>query len=164
MADCKYLITAEEIDAMEGLPKTHFLNSNAKRINKSLGDAAGLTGLGFHIIEVKPGFETTEYHRHHYEDECVYILSGTGKAVLGSEETSIKAGDFIGYRKGGMAHTIVNNGDAVLRMIVVGERLDHDVADYPRKSKRIFRNKGMAWNLVDTDAISSPPAGTGRKA
>lgn len=155
----KYVVTAEEIEAMEGLKKTHFLNSNAKRINKSLGDLTGLSGLGFHIIEVQPGCETTEYHRHHHEDECVFVLAGQAKAVIGKMEHAIKPGDFVGYRKGGMAHTIVNNGTEVLRMIVVGQRLDHDVGDYPRQSKRIYRNKGMAWNLVDKDAISSPSAG-----
>ncbi len=64
MADEKYLVTAEEIAAMEGLRKTHFLNDNARRTNKSLGDLTGLTGIGFHIIEVEPGRETTEYHLH----------------------------------------------------------------------------------------------------
>ena len=54
----KYLITREEIERNEGLKKTHFLNQKAQRINKSLGDLTGLTGFGFHIIEVEPGFES----------------------------------------------------------------------------------------------------------
>jgi hypothetical protein len=41
----------------------------------------------------------------------------------------------------------------------VGQRLDHDVADYPDKGKRIFRNPGLEWNLVDLDAIEKPVAG-----
>ncbi|MEM6578274.1 MAG: cupin domain-containing protein, partial [Pseudomonadota bacterium] len=85
MPDDTYLITAEEIAAMDGLAKVHFLNPNAKRINKSLGDATGLTGLGFHIIEVAPGDETTEYHVHHFEDECIFVLSGTATAEIGDE-------------------------------------------------------------------------------
>ncbi len=55
----KYLVSAEEIAALPGLAKTHFLNPNAQRVNKSLGDLTGLTGIGFHIIEVQPGRETT---------------------------------------------------------------------------------------------------------
>ena len=73
-SDPVYLVKAAEIAAMEGLAKTHFLNPNARRINKSLGDLTGLTGLGFHLIEVEPGCETTEHHLHHQEDECVYVL------------------------------------------------------------------------------------------
>lgn len=132
MADEKYVVSSAEISAMEGLAKTHFLNPNGKRINKSLGDMVGLPGFGFHIIEVAPGDETTEHHVHHHEDECVYILDGTATAYVGEDAIPVGAGDFIGYRKGGLAHSIKNTGSETLRCIVVGERLAHDVGDYPR--------------------------------
>lgn len=159
MNDDTYLVTAREIEAMDGLAKTHFLNPKARRINKSLGDLTGLTGLGFHIIEVAPGDETTETHVHYHEDECVYVLAGQATAQIGDESFAIGPGDFIGYRKGGLAHTIVNTGDDTLRIIVVGQRLPHDVADYPRQGKRIFRNDGLPWALADHDALSFPAAG-----
>jgi uncharacterized cupin superfamily protein len=159
----RYLITSNEIAAMEGLNKTHFTNPNAKRNNKSLGDAVGLTGFGFHIIEVEPGHETTEHHLHHHEDECVFVLSGTATAFVGEEEFIIGPGDFIGYRKGGLAHSIRNTGSETLRCIVVGERLAHDVLDYPRLNKRLFRNPGMPWNLVEQTHIEELGGAVGRK-
>lgn len=154
-----YLIKAADIDAMEGLAKVHFVNPDAKRINKSLGDETGLTALGIHIIEVAPGDETTEYHVHHYEDEAVYILSGAGTATIGQEDHAIGPGDFIGYRAGGLAHTIVNTGSETLRILVIGQRLPHDVGDYPRKKQRIYRNAGQPYELVPHDAIAHPVAG-----
>ncbi len=154
-----YLLKAEDIAAMEGIAKTHFLNADAKRINKSLGDATGLTGLGIHIIEVEPGSETTEYHVHYFEDEAVYVLAGTATAQIGDEAFPIKPGDFIGYRKGGLAHTIRNTGDETFKCLVIGQRLAHDVGDYPRKAKRIYRNEGMPWDLADQDALDHPQAG-----
>lgn len=160
MAEDRYLVTAEEIADMQGLQKTHFLNKNARRTNKSLGDLAGLTGIGFHIIEVEPGHETTEYHLHHHEDEAIYVLAGTATAEIGEDSFAIKPGDFIGYRKAGKAHTIRNTGNETLRMIVVGERLAHDVGDYPRQRKRIFRQAGLKPNLVDFDAIEEPVMGS----
>lgn len=163
MGQDRYLIKKDEIAAMEGVEKTHFLNENARRVNKSLGDAAGLTGLGFHLIEVAPGAETTEFHTHYYEDECVYILSGAATAVIGDEEFAVSEGDFIGYRKGGLAHSIRNTGEEPLRCLVAGQRLDHDVADYPHKRKRIFRNKDMAWNLADQDQIEELGGTVGKK-
>ncbi|KEO52865.1 cupin domain-containing protein [Thioclava pacifica] len=159
MNEDRYLIRAEEIAAMEGLSKAHFLNPNARRINKSLGDTTGLTGLGFHIIEVAPGCETTEYHRHYHEDEAVFVLSGQATARIGEERHEIGPGDFIGYRAGGAAHTIENTGSELLRLIVVGQRLPHDVGDYPDKGKRIYRNEGMAWQLVDLMAVDEIKAG-----
>lgn len=163
MANETYLITAAEIAAMEGLQKTHFLNKNAQRLNKSLGDLTGLTGLGFHIIEVQPGHDTTEHHVHHFEDECVYVLSGTATAYTGDDTQIIGPGDFIGYRKGGHAHSITNTGEDVFRCIVVGQRLAHDVGDYTRKAKRIYRNEGLPWELVDHHVIEKVGGTAGKK-
>lgn len=155
----QYIVTREEIDAYEGVAKTHFLNENAQRINKSLGDLTGLTGFGFHIIEVEPGHESTELHSHYYEDECVYILAGEAEATIGEIQHRVKQGDFIGYRAGGAPHKLKNIGNRILRCIVVGQRLPHDVADYPAKQKRIYRNPGMPWNLVDLNQVTEPIAG-----
>ncbi len=159
MSDDKYLITREEIKRIEGDKKVHFLNENAVRIDKSLGDMTGLSGFGFHIIEVEPGADTTEHHVHYYEDECVYVLDGQATAVIGEDRFDIKAGDFIGYRKGGKAHSITNTGAETFRCIVVGERLAHDVGDYTRKQKRIYRNRAMAWDVVDLDNVVQPYPG-----
>lgn len=163
MTSDTYLITKDEIARAEGLRKTHFLNPGAKRVNKSLGDLTGITGFGFHLIEVAPAHETTEPHVHHHEDECIFVLSGHATALIGDEEHAIGPGDFVGYRKGGLAHSIVNTGDEVLRCIVVGERLPHDVCDYPRPGKRLYRNKGLPWNLVDRDAITDVGGSAGKK-
>lgn len=158
----RYIVTREEIEQIEGLEKRHFLNDNARRNNKSLGDLTGLTGFGFHIIEVPPGRESTETHVHYHEDECVYILEGEAESTLGDSKQTVGAGDFIGYRAGGLPHKLENTGNKPLKCIVVGQRLDHDVGDYPRLKKRIYRNKGLPWNLVDLDDIEEPVAG--RKA
>lgn len=163
MSKDRYLVRREEIDSMAGVQKTHFLNDNAKRLNKSLGDLTGLTGLGVHIIEVLPGHATTEHHKHYYEDECVYILSGEATAHIGDEMVEIKAGDFIGYRKCGLSHSIVNSGQNVLRCIVVGERSNHDVGDYPRQNKRIFRNSDLEWNLVELSDLEGIDNGYSQK-
>ncbi|NVO24904.1 cupin domain-containing protein [Donghicola mangrovi] len=159
MTDDTYIVRADEIARMEGLHKAHFLNPNAQRVNKSLGDLTGLTGLGFHIIEVAPGFETTEFHVHHHEDECVYVLDGTATAHIGEASHPIGPGDFIGYRAGGLPHGITNTGDTTLRLIVVGQRLPHDVGDYPHQKKRIFRNQGLPWTVVDHEHLTEPTAG-----
>jgi len=155
----KYIIKKTEIESMEGIEKQHYLNLNAQRINKSLGDLTGITGFGFHIIEVPPEKESTEYHVHQFEDECVYILSGIAEVVIGEDSYQVSEGDFIGYRSGGLAHTMKNIGHTLLRCIVVGERLDHDVADYPRLNKRLYRNVGQSWELVDISNVNYPNAG-----
>jgi uncharacterized cupin superfamily protein len=155
----KYIVTREEIEAFDGLDKVHFLNANARRRNKSLGDLTGLKNIGFHIIEVQPGFESTEQHVHHHEEECLYVLEGEAQAHIGDEVHTVRAGDFIGYRAGGASHKLRNTGNDVLRCIVVGQRLPHDVADYRLLGKRLYRNEGLAWNMVDLSAVEEPSGG-----
>ena len=155
----KYIVTKEEIEDYEGLDKIHFLNKNARRLNKSLGDLTGLSGIGFHIIEVEPGYESTEFHMHCHEEECVYILEGEALSTIGDKTSSVKTGDFIGYRAGGEPHTLKNSGTTPLKYIVVGQRLDHDVVNYPNLNKRLYRNKGLKLNLVDVENIIEPDAG-----
>ena len=58
----KLLLKVADIESMAGERKVHFLNPNAVRINKSLGDAIGLNHLGVHIIYVEPG----RHHGHHH--------------------------------------------------------------------------------------------------
>lgn len=157
-----YLLKRARIDAEAGIEKAHFLNPRARRCNKSLGDLTGLTGFGFHLIEVKPGDWSTELHRHYYEDECVYMLAGVGTATIGDEQFAVAAGDFLAYPRGGPAPTIQNTGDELLRCIVVGERRSHDVGDYPNQNKRIYRNQGLPWNLVDIKDIETPEGGEKR--
>lgn len=159
----KLVLKAADIDALEGKSKVHFLNPNARRLNKSLGDLTGLRGIGFHLIEVPPGCESTEYHLHRHEDGCTYVLSGTGEVRIGDETTPIGPGDFIGYPAGGPAHVMRNTGAEALRCIVVGQRLEHDVGDYPEKGRRIFRSVGLPWQVVHHKDITSPGGGAGEK-
>lgn len=153
MSTDKYLIKSEEITKFEGEKKKHFLNPNAVCVNKSIGDLVGLTGIGVHIMEIQPGHRSTEFHFHYREDECVFILSGEGLASIGDDTFPISEGDFLGYRKGGLAHSIENTGSTTLRCIVVGERGDTDIVDYPKQGKRMFRTKGLKWNVVNKTDI-----------
>lgn len=155
MDERKFLLKADEIANMQGTRKVHFLNPNAVRIDKSLGDAVGLEHVGVHIIQVDPGRDTTEYHRHHYEEECVYVLSGCATLILDGESHRLEAGDFAGFPRNAAAHAIVNDGDETLVCLVMGQRLQQDVADYPKLGKRLYRNSGE-WNLVDMDRIAYP--------
>lgn len=149
------LIKAQAITAMPGECKTHLLNPNAVRLNKSLGDAVGLQNLGIHLIEIEPGRESTEYHLHHYEEEAIYVLSGTGVLTIDGTDYPLGPGDFAGFPTCSVAHGMRNTDAEPLVCLVVGQRLNHDITDYPRQRKRLYRHHGE-WNLVDLDAIGYP--------
>lgn len=156
MSDDTYHLSSAKISTLAGKEKTHFLNDKARRSGKSLGALTGLTEIDFCLVEVEPGDETTEHHKHYHEEECLYVLEGEGTARIGSASHAVMAGDFVGFRKGGLAHSLKNTGDGLLRCIIVSQRKNHDVSDYPRRGKRLFRNKDLTWNLVDLTVIDRP--------
>ena len=145
-------LSASAIAAMDAVKRTHFLNPGAVRANKSLGDATGLKNIGVHLITIEPGHRSTEYHFHHYEEECVYVLSGRGSAVIGDQTHNIGPGDFMGHPIDHIAHEMINDGKEPLVCLVIGQRLTQDISDYPRQSKRLYRHSG-ARSLVDLDSI-----------
>jgi uncharacterized cupin superfamily protein len=145
-------LSAEKIEAMAGERRVHFVNPKAVRINKSLGDAAGLKNLGVHMMTVAPGDCSSEYHCHRYEDEAIYVLSGHGTAVIGDESYKIGPGDFLGFPGGEPAHETINSGTEPLVCLVIGQRLAQDVVDYPRAGKRMYRNSGQR-DMVDCSNI-----------
>ena len=136
----------------KGSLRTHFLNENAIRLDKSLGDLAGLKNLGFHIIEVEPGYESTEFHFHHNEEECCYVLSGEATITIGKEEYLVGTGDFVGYPAEGEAHTMKNTGESTLICIIAGQRLESDIVDYPNLNKRLYCH-GEKCDLVNIGDI-----------
>ena len=145
-------LSKQNILDMPGLMKTHFLNGNAVRLNKSLGDAVGLKNIGVHMVVIQPGFDSTEFHSHQFEEECIYVISGNAIATLGEETREIGSGHFIGYPTNGVAHSLRAIGPDPLVFLMMGQRLAQDVADYQNLKKRLYRNNGE-WNLVDHDAI-----------
>ena len=145
----RYLLKAEDIQAMEGDTSPHPANDKVSRNVVSLGDATGLTAIGINIFETAPGAETTAFHMHHFQDEAIYVLSGSAIAEIGDESFEIGPGDFIGYRKGGLPHIIRNTGLEPLRCLVIGERSAQDVIDYPRAGKRLFNAAGVPSVYTD---------------
>ncbi|MEC5160188.1 MULTISPECIES: cupin domain-containing protein [unclassified Janthinobacterium] len=142
------LLKAADIADMPGRSKAHLLNPDAVRVSKSLGGATGLTDLGVQMMTVMPGREYAEYHRHLYEEQCFYILSGRGEAIIDEKAYALGAGDFLGFPKNGVAHTILNNGDDPLVFLCARVNLEQDVCDYPRQKKRLYMN-GTEEVLVD---------------
>jgi len=152
----KQILTRTQIAKMSGHENTHFLNSRAKRVTKPLGDLGGLQHLGFHLTTLPVGSVASEFHRHVCAEECVYIIAGNGTARIGPDMFEVEAGDFIAYTADCEAQDLRNTGSSPMTCIVVGQRLDCDVVDYPEQNKRLYRYAGKAGDLVDIAAVSHP--------
>lgn len=143
MSKHRELLKASDIEAMEPRSNAHPLNPRSMRHRRALADATGITQFGFHLIEIPPGKESTEHHRHHYEEECIYVLSGHGEALIDEVRYAVGPGDFMGFPRLSSAHSLTNTGNEPMRIIVAGPRMEHDVCDYPHLGKRLHANGSM---------------------
>jgi uncharacterized cupin superfamily protein len=136
------LLGAGTIRRMREEKFVHFLNPGAIRYTRSLGDACGLSAIGVHLVRLKQGDASTEYHFHHQDEEWVYILSGRGIAEIGGKKHKIAVGDFMGFVAGSQPHAMRNPFKQDLVYLVGGNRCPLDVCDYPRIGKRRYRMNG----------------------
>jgi uncharacterized cupin superfamily protein len=149
------LIKAAAIAAMPEMRRVHPLNSRAVRQTKSLGDAVGMTDLGVHLVHVKPGDETTEYHTHYCDEEFMYILSGRGIAEIGSSKVEVAAGDFMGFTAKSEPHTMSNPYDEALIYLLGGTRKAIDISEYPRSRTRAYKFDGKRHTVKFDDVKES---------
>ncbi|MBI1260736.1 MAG: cupin domain-containing protein [Rhizobiales bacterium] len=122
----------------------HQHNPNAVRHTRSLGDLAGLTDCGVHLVRVEPGHDTTEYHYHLQDEEFLMILSGQGEAEIGGEILSVGQGDFMAFPRNSPPHVMRNRADSGEDLVYLmgGTRSPVDVCTYPKLRYRQYRIDG----------------------
>jgi len=116
-----------------------------------LGRPAGLKRIGVNFARVPPGKEAFVYHRHHAEEEWVFILEGRAVSDIENKTEEVGPGDFIAY-PAGVAHNLKNIGESDLVYLMGGEQQTVEIADFPRHGKRILRD-GDEIAFVDEDAL-----------
>ena len=107
-------------------------------IGAPFGRAFGLTKLGIHHERLPPGRRTSFPHAESAEEEFVYVIEGEPNVWLDGYLHRLKPGDAVGFPAAtGIAHTFLNNTDAEVRLLVVGERSKpENRIFYPRNPDR----------------------------
>lgn len=146
------LLTAKAIARMAVEQRRHFVNRKALRLNKSLGDAVGMEDMGVHLVRIRRGDDTTEYHFHYCDEEFVYILSGRGIAEIGGRRYEVGPGDFMGFTKKSPPHGMTNPYKEDLVYLLGGTRKAIDICEYPRSRKRGYKFDGRR-HLVKFGAV-----------
>ncbi len=154
------LIKDDEIASMEERINIHQFNENAIRNTRSIGDLAGLSTIGIHLVRLEQGRDSTEFHSHQCDEEFVYILSGAGMAEIGDESFEVGSGDFMGFPRNSPAHNMHNPNREDLVYLMGGSRSDLDICDYPRINRRMFRVNGIK-TFVDMNDLHSVNSATG---
>lgn len=126
-------------------------------IGSPFGQTFGFQRLGIHHELLLPGRRTSWPHAESTEEEFVYVIEGSPDVWLDGTLHRLQAGDGVGFKPGdGLAHTFINNTDAPVRLLVVGDtnRADNQI-HYPLHPKRNAEVGAMHW----ADAPERPLAG-----
>ncbi|QND19664.1 cupin domain-containing protein [Rhizobium leguminosarum bv. viciae] len=92
-------------------------------IGAPFGRCFGLAKLGIHHERLPPGRRTSFPHAESAEEEFVYVLEGEPDVWLDGHLYRLKPGDAVGFPAGtGIAHSFLNNTQAEVHLLVVGER------------------------------------------
>lgn len=118
----------------------HPLVDEAKPRMFALSRMAGLNSAGVSLIHLAKGLCSFPAHRHHNEEEWIYILSGQGTLALDGVDHTIDAGDFAAFPPRGPAHKLTNTGDETLIYLTGGDNLPSDIVDFPELNKRLVRS------------------------
>ncbi|MDR3435172.1 cupin domain-containing protein [Telmatospirillum sp.] len=92
-------------------------------IGSPFGKIFGFQRLGIHHEVLPPGRRTSWPHAEEKEDEFIFVVEGTPDVWLDGDLYRLKPGDGVGFPAGtGQAHCFLNNTDALVRLLVVGDR------------------------------------------
>jgi uncharacterized cupin superfamily protein len=129
---------------------SHPWNPQSLMRGTQLGRSVGLKRTGVNFIRVPAGRESFAYHSHRYEEEWMYVLSGSGVAFIDGQEFAIAAGDFLGFPTPSVAHLLRNTGAEDLVYLAGGENREFEVAEFPTLNKRMVR-MGQQVDIYDAD-------------
>ena len=151
MSDVKpNLIRAADIRRQEESAR-HTMHRTSQLIGTHLSPLTGLSRTGVSIVRIPPGKESFAYHAHHGEEEWIYILAGTGIALIDDKEYNVSEGDFMGFPAPSVAHHLRNDSSKDLVYLMGGESREIEIADFPHHGKRMVRtgNEVQVFDLAD---------------
>jgi uncharacterized cupin superfamily protein len=108
---------------IEGPDRPHYSGDDERMgLNAAFGERFGLTRLGIHHVRLPPGRRTSYPHAESFEQEFVFVIEGTPDVWLDGRLHRLKPGDGVGFPPdAGVCHTFLNNTDAEVRLLVVGD-------------------------------------------
>jgi uncharacterized cupin superfamily protein len=118
---------------------SHPWNPRSEMVGVQLARLAGLKRVGVSLARIPPGKESFVYHSHALEEEWLYILAGRGIAEIDGEDHEVGPGDFMGFAAPSVAHHLRNPGEEELVYLMGGERLEAEVATFPKLGRKMVR-------------------------
>ncbi len=122
------------------------------RLKRPLGDPFGLTNFGVNHTLLAPGSMTALRHAHTRQDEFVYVLEGRPTLVTSHGPRELSPGMCVGFKAGtGDAHHLINQTDADVVLLEIGDRTAGDDADYPDDDLKLTPAADGSWVCLHKD-------------
>jgi uncharacterized cupin superfamily protein len=120
-------------------------------IGAPIGHKLGLRKIGLHVATLPPGRRTSWPHAEEKEEEFVFVLDGHPQAWIDGHLHDLAPGDLVAFPAGtGVAHTILNNSEETVRLLVGGEASKEDNRIfYPLHPARNAQCKEKGWFWED---------------
>jgi uncharacterized cupin superfamily protein len=123
----------------------------AGREKRPLGDLFGLTNFGVNLTRLVPNTSSSLRHAHTRQDEFVYILEGTPTLYTDEGTLELAPGMCAGFPAGtGNAHHLVNESNADVVFLEIGDRTAGDEGSYPDDDLHAAMVDGQ-WRFVHKD-------------
>ncbi|MCG2584343.1 cupin domain-containing protein [Massilia sp. TS11] len=121
------------------------------RAKRRLGNVFGLSNFGVNLTVLAPGACSAMRHAHSRQDEFVYILQGQPALETDGGRHRLAPGMCAGFKAGtGNAHRLVNDTEAEVVYLEVGDRSAGDEASYPDDDLKAVLVDG-AWQFFHKD-------------
>lgn len=149
MSAQKQVVSADEI-AAAAFPFRHPLDATVGCMIAPVSRMSGLKNAAINLVRIAPGERAFPLHRHHGEEEWVYIIDGAGDVVLDDHTHPVGPGDFAVFPAAGAAHAVRNTGTVEMVCLMGGDGRAVDVVDFPELGKRVVHT---------ADGYEAAPAG-----
>jgi len=125
-----------------------------------VGERAGAEFLGASVYELKPGEEMV-FHYHVQREELLIVLSGHLNMRTASGWEELPEGEVVSFPRGERgAHGYRNDGDGLVRVLMVSEMNGPNISVYPDTNQvgifdsgqRAMRRFGALFNVADAVA------------
>ena len=155
--DLPFVGSVSELESEHGEGRDRYLAA-------PLGKALGLAHFGVHHETIFPGGRSSVPHAHSKDEEFVYVVEGRPSLWIDGHLTELDEGDAVAFPAGtGIAHSFLNNSDAPIKLLIVGEHHADDRATYPvNPERRLTRpwEDAPARELGPHDGCADDPPGS----
>lgn len=135
-----------------------FASRMTGRSRRALGELFGLDKFGVNLIVIAPHSASSLRHAHREQDEFIYVLEGYPTLYTDEGATQLQPGMCAGFKAGaGNAHRLVNETNAEVVCLEIGDRTAQEEASYPDDDLHAHFAGGR-WRFFHKDGSPYPPS------